>query len=113
MPPMNEIPSASTGIAIKIYFGVAILFIILAAVVIYFYPSSLYNPTTGQNATSTQSGTILSDAEKSRILDQLSEGATTTVSAKSKLQTLNQLQKQNAPSTVTDSDKLKLLESLK
>ena len=113
MPPMNEIPSASTGIAIKIYFGIAVLFLIIAVVAIYFYSSDSYNSTTEPSATSTQSDTVLSDAEKSKILDQLSAGATTTISAKSKLQTLNQLQKQSTTSPVTDSDKLKLLESLK
>jgi len=110
---MNEIPRASTEIAIKIYFAVAILFLILSAVVIYFNPSTITSTIIGPNATSTQSNTVISDAEKSKILDQLSEGSTATVSAKSKLQTLNTLQKQKSSNTVTDSDKLKLLESLK
>lgn len=92
---------------------IVILFLILSVFVIYLHSSKLSSQTSESNATSTRSNTVLSDAEKSKILNQLSEGITTTVSTKDKLQTLNTLQKQKSTSTLTDSDKLKLLESLK
>ena len=103
MQAMNKIQS--------IPIWVAILFLIFSVIIIYYsHPPAQVTEST---ATSMQSNTVISDAEKYRILDQLSEGSTTTVSAKSKLQTLNTLQKQKSSNTVTDSDKLKLLESLK
>lgn len=113
MPPMNETPREQTGMVIKVYYAVIILFLILSVAAIYFYSSEISGTTTDTNATTTENNVPLSDLEKSEVLDQLSEGAVATTSMKSKLQTLNQLQKQKSPSTLTDSDKLKLLESLK
>ena len=63
---MNEIRTVT---AINVYFAVAILFLVLSAAIIYFYPS---NQTTESNASSTQERTVTSDAEKYQILNQLS-----------------------------------------
>lgn len=88
MPPMNKFQTVTV---VRVYFAVAILFLILSAVVIYY--SRPVDRTAVPNTIPTQEGTVVSDTEKYQMLDQLSQETT--------------------PGSLTDSDKLKLLESLK
>lgn len=92
MPSMNENVPVVT--AIKVYFAVVILFLILSIVVIYYSRSvDLTAVPTGPSTGSTQEDAVMSDAKKYQTLDQLSQ--------------------ETMSGTLTDSDKLKLLESLK
>lgn len=93
-PTLNNAPVVT---AVKGYFAVAILFLILSIVVIYYSRSvdRTARPNTGptQESAVIQDGAVVSDAEKYKMLDQISQKTT--------------------PGVLTDSDKLKLLESLK
>lgn len=104
---MGDENGVNTGASAKVLFVAAAIVLVglVAVIVAYFY---LYTPTPVGNSAPVG----VSAVEKQMALSQLS-GGTAVVSEQAKLQALAGLGEQQTSGTLSDSDKSKLLESLK
>ncbi len=107
MPPEQNSDHKSATVRHILFVIVAV--VIVSLVVWYFNPRTRFIDRALRIAPPTK----LSEEDKYKILDNLAKGNATTTTKENKLKTLGTLEKQKVPGALSESDKIKLLESLR
>ncbi len=115
MPPDNTIDNKPKNILIKVIIGIIITFIIAIGafyIYTYYYVSNTTIDTPIALEKPPEKPQVFIEEEKLQILEGLSIENTEAISEKERLKTLDTLSKQSSEITLSEEEKLKILNSL-